>query len=190
MSLLQLRSICQRSKELQSAPILLDASRVCCILQVLRRVAGSRAAGVRHPTGAGAVALAARLFSSHGCFHCSCHHLNSCQPSCQPSQNLSVAPPSADASQSWLHYVQMVVMGFSQGGAMALLSLRFQAKVAAVLGLSSYLVLAEVCLSVQLRFKRQPAGACTVPPTWPEGSNCATNQAWIHAAACSLMVHG
>ena len=38
---------------------------------------------------------------------------------------------------------------------MALLSLRFQAKIAAVLGLSSYLVLAEVCLPVQLQRKGQ-----------------------------------
>ena len=73
------------------------------------------------------------------------------QPSCQSSQKLSVPPPSANASQSRLHCVQMVVMGFSQGGAMALLSLRFQAKLAAVLGLSSYLVLAEVCLPLQLQ---------------------------------------
>ena len=53
----------------------------------------------------------------------------------------------------------MVVMGFSQGGAMALLSLRFQAKVAAVLGLSSYLVLAEVRLPVQL-LQLQSDGQC------------------------------
>ncbi len=65
--------------------------------------------------------------------------------------NMSVAPPHANASHFWLRCVQMVVMGFSQGGAMALLSLRFQSKVAAVLGLSSYLVLAEVRLPVQLQ---------------------------------------
>ena len=42
---------------------------------------------------------------------------------------------------------------------MALLSLRFQAKVAAVLGLSSYLVLAEVRLPVQL-LQLQPSWQC------------------------------
>ena len=83
-SLQQLSSTFQRS-ELHSAPVLLDASRVCCVLQVLRRVAGSRAAGIRHPTEAGEVVFAIRLFLLHGCPPLFLPLLCvSCHPSCQP----------------------------------------------------------------------------------------------------------